>query len=100
MAEKTIKTKQTEPEKPKFKLFQKARTVDKDKDRDKSAQPKPNRLAKWYRETIGELRKVSWPTTQDTWKLTKIVLIVMGVMGIVLWFFDFLFSTLISLLVA
>jgi preprotein translocase subunit SecE len=61
---------------------------------------KPNRVSRWFRETIGELRKVNWPTPQETWNLTKIVLLVMLVMAVLLGLLDFIFSTLITLLLA
>ena len=61
---------------------------------------KENRLQRWWRETLGELRKVSWPTRQDAWRLTKIVLLVMVAMAVVLGVLDWVFSTLISLLLA
>ncbi len=60
---------------------------------------KTNRITRWFRETIGELRKVHWPTTQETWNLTKIVLLVMLVMAAILGLLDFIFSTVITLLV-
>ncbi len=94
MTEKTAKvTKQ--PEKPK--QVQKANKPA-DKDREKPKQP--NALAKWWRETVGELRKVAWPSVQDTRRLTGIVLLVMFAMSAILGLLDFLFSKLISLLVA
>ena len=55
-------------------------------------------LARWWRETIGELRKVVWPTTKEAWQLTKVVLLVMVAMGIVLGGLDFLFTKLIGLI--
>ncbi|HEY9089494.1 MAG TPA: preprotein translocase subunit SecE [Anaerolineaceae bacterium] len=61
---------------------------------------KENRLQRWWRETLGELRKVSWPTRQDAWRLTKIVLLVMVAMAVVLGVLDWVFSTLITLLLA
>lgn len=61
---------------------------------------KPNAVARLWRETIGELRKVSWPTPQEAWRLTRIVIVVMVVMSMVLGLFDFLFSRLISILYA
>lgn len=61
---------------------------------------KENRLQRWWRETIGELRKVSWPTPQDAWRLTKIVLIVMLSMSVLLGLLDWVFSTLITLILA
>ncbi len=61
---------------------------------------KTNRLSHWFRETIGELRKVNWPTPQETWNLTKIVLLVMLIMAAILGFLDFVFSKIITTLVA
>jgi preprotein translocase subunit SecE len=60
----------------------------------------PNAARRWWRETIGELRKVAWPTTQEAWHLTRIVLIVMAAMSAFLGLLDFLFSKLVTLLVA
>ena len=66
---------------------------------DKNEKPrKENRIKRWWRETVGELRKVNWPTTRDAWRLTKIVLIVMVAMGTVLGGLDFIFTKLIGLL--
>lgn len=61
---------------------------------------KENRVQRWWRETIGELRKVSWPTRQDAWRLTKIVLITMVAMAVVLGVLDWAFSMLITLILA
>jgi preprotein translocase subunit SecE len=61
---------------------------------------KPNRLQRWWRETIGELRKVSWPTPREAMRMTYIVLAVTIVTGLILGFFDLIFSRLISYLVS
>ena len=61
---------------------------------------KPNRIARWWRETIGEMRKVSWPTPKDAIRLTRIVVTVMLGMSLVLGLLDFVFSKLITLLFA
>ena len=45
---------------------------------------KPNAIQSFFRETMGELRKVSWPTWPEAWQLTKLVLAVMVVIGIIL----------------
>lgn len=45
---------------------------------------KPNAIQAFFRETAGELRKVSWPTWPEAWQLTKLVLAVMVVIGILL----------------
>ncbi len=58
------------------------------------------RIKKWWRETLGELRKVTWPTPQEAWRLTKIVLAVMAAMAAVLGLLDLLFSFLIGLILA
>jgi preprotein translocase subunit SecE len=55
-------------------------------------------LARWWRETIGELHKVAWPTPREAWQLTKVVLLVMLAMGIVLGGLDFVFTRLIGLI--
>ncbi len=43
-----------------------------------------NAVARFYRETVGELRKVSWPTPAEARHLTGIVLIVLIFMAIIL----------------
>lgn len=56
------------------------------------ARRKEGGIRRWWRETIGELRKVSWPTRQEAIALTKIVIIVIVIVGIFLGTLDFLFS--------
>lgn len=51
-------------------------------DRDRSK--KSNAIQSFFRETTGELRKVSWPTWPEARQLTLLVLLVMVVMGIIL----------------
>ena len=65
----------------------------------KVVQKRENVIARFFRETIGELRKVSWPTWQEAKNLTLIVLIVILSMSVLLGSFDLLFSYLFSLLV-
>ena len=47
-----------------------------------------NGIVRFYRETIGELRKVSWPTREEALNLTMIVLIVLIVMALILGMVD------------
>ncbi len=42
---------------------------------------KPNAIQRYFAETSGELRKVSWPTWPEARQLTIIVIIVMVVVG-------------------
>jgi preprotein translocase subunit SecE len=97
VTDKIVKAKQTEKTKQPQNAA-KPITKPGEKDREKSKQP--NRIARWWRETIGELRKVSWPTIQETRRLTGIVLLVMFLMSAVLGLLDWVFSQLIGLLVA
>lgn len=61
---------------------------------------KPNPFQKWYKETIGELRKVTWPTPQEAWRLTVIVIATMVATSFALGLLDWIFSRLVALLVA
>ena len=58
------------------------------------------KIQRFWRETTGELRKVTWPTPPEAWKMTKIVLLVMIVMAAILGVLDLAFSRLINFLVA
>ena len=60
---------------------------------------KRNAIQRWWRETVGELRKVVWPTPPEAWRLTKIVIIVIVVVGAFLGLLDFVFSKIIELIV-
>ena len=51
-------------------------------EKDKSR--KPNAIQSFFRETTGELKKVSWPTWPEARQLTLLVLAVMVAMGILL----------------
>ncbi|MFL7813258.1 MAG: preprotein translocase subunit SecE [Anaerolineales bacterium] len=55
-------------------------------------------ITKFYRETIAELRKVSWPTREEAISLTRVVLIVIFAMGAFLGLLDYLFSQLFGLI--
>ena len=60
---------------------------------------KEGRIKRWWRETVGELRKVHWPTPREAWRLTKIVLVVMVAMGVLLGGLDYLFTLLVGWIV-
>jgi preprotein translocase subunit SecE len=65
-----------------------------------SAKRQPNRVQRYLRETIGELRKVNWPTRQEATNLTIIVLIVTFSMSAVLGLLDFIYTRLIALILS
>ncbi len=59
----------------------------------------PNAIGRYFRETRGELRKVTWPTREESWRLTAIVLGVSVTFSVFLWIFDTLFSNSIKFLI-
>ncbi|MBK8987711.1 MAG: preprotein translocase subunit SecE [Chloroflexi bacterium] len=58
-----------------------------------------NPIARYFRETRGELRKVTWPTREESWRLTAIVLAVSTLMAVFLWVWDLVFSQSIHMLI-
>jgi preprotein translocase subunit SecE len=58
------------------------------------------KIQRFWRETIGELRKVTWPTREEAWKMTRLVLVVMVIMALVLGVLDLAFSQLVTFLVS
>ncbi|MFH2038335.1 MAG: preprotein translocase subunit SecE [Chloroflexota bacterium] len=65
----------------------------------KKAAKKSNAISRFVRETVGELRKVSWPSRQEAINLTIIVLIVMVVTSIFLYTVDIIGARLLTLAV-
>jgi len=65
---------------------------------EKAKSKKQNSIQAFFRETTGELRKVSWPTWPEVWQLTLIVLAVMTFMGILLGLTDLGAHQLLNLL--
>jgi preprotein translocase subunit SecE len=65
-------------------------------DKKKKNEKKANVITRWWRETVGELRKVTWPTPLEAWRLTKVVIVVMVAMSAILGVLDFAFTRLIS----
>jgi preprotein translocase subunit SecE len=64
----------------------------------KNTEPKENAIARLFRETRSELRKVVWPTREEAIRLTLVVLAVSITIGILLGLSDILFSALYTLL--
>jgi preprotein translocase subunit SecE len=63
----------------------------------KKARKKENTIQRYFRETTGELRKVSWPTWPEAKRLTGLVLLVMVVVGAFLAGVDFIASELMGI---
>ncbi len=64
----------------------------------RSRRKQQNAIQRYLRETVGELRKVSWPTREEAINLTRIVLLVIAFMAIVLGSLDVLFTRLFAIL--
>ncbi len=58
----------------------------------KSSRKQQNFFTRYFRETIGELRKVTWPTRQEARSLTIVVLIVIALMSAFLGILDFIYT--------
>jgi len=68
--------------------------VAKGKTAKKKAKPgkKDNAVVRYLRDTRSELRKVHWPSRQEAWNLTKVVLAVTISMALLLGLLDHLFA--------
>jgi preprotein translocase subunit SecE len=64
---------------------------------DKKESKQLNAVQRFFRETTGELRKVSWPTWPEARNMTIIVVVVMIIMGIYLALIDAGASSLLEL---
>jgi preprotein translocase subunit SecE len=57
---------------------------------------KENAVLRYFRETRAELRKVRWPTLEQGWSMTKLVLAVTVLMALFLGVMDFFFGWLLQ----
>ena len=62
----------------------------------KKEHKEPNFIQRYYRETIGELRKVNWPTRHEAVNMTILVVIVLVIMTIFLGSVDALAAMFVS----
>jgi preprotein translocase subunit SecE len=67
-------------------------------EKDKRSRKNENGVQRYFRETTGELRKVTWPTWPEARRLTGLVLLVMVIVGIYLSVIDRLASTALNLM--
>ena len=58
----------------------------------------PNKITLYFRETIGELKKVNWPTRREALNLTGIVLLVVLGMTAFLGLLDYVFTQVFALI--
>lgn len=67
-------------------------------EKEKKVKNSENAIQRYFRETMGELRKVNWPTWSEARHLTILVLLVMLIVGIFLASIDYLSVGLVNLI--
>jgi preprotein translocase subunit SecE len=67
-------------------------TINVAKTKKKAKPSKENAIVRYLRETRAELRKVHWPTREEAWSLTQVVLVVTVSMALLLGLLDYLFA--------
>ncbi|NJO83707.1 MAG: preprotein translocase subunit SecE [Blastochloris sp.] len=67
--------------------------------KEKEREQRENVLVRTFRETRQELRKVVWPSREETLRLTMLVIVVSSIIGSILFVGDSIFLTLYTLLV-
>lgn len=77
----------------------------KEKKTDKKSEKKAKpgifaRIGRWLREMKSELKKVQWPTAKQTANNTLIVIVCVIVVGVCIWLFDWLATSIIQALIS
>jgi preprotein translocase subunit SecE len=54
------------------------------------------RTSNFLKETLVELQKTKWPTPQEAWRLTLVVLLVILVLGIYMGTLDYLMTVFVA----
>ena len=49
---------------------------------------KPNKVARWFKDFRGEVKKIFWPDGKTVFKNSLIVIIVVAIAAAVIWLFD------------
>ncbi|OGH90726.1 MAG: preprotein translocase subunit SecE [Candidatus Magasanikbacteria bacterium RIFOXYC2_FULL_39_8] len=58
-----------------------------------------NKLIKYFREAIGELKKVTWPTKKQTWSYTFVVIGMSLGIALFFMFLDWIFNLGIDIII-
>lgn len=56
-------------------------------------------LSKYLQDTVSEMKQVSWPTQQQAFLYTVIVILISVVVALFLGAFDFLFSSAVNFII-
>jgi len=57
------------------------------------------KVARYLKETRTELKKVLWPSRQETIVLTTVVVVSVAIVALVVWVMDSAFSAMLGLLI-
>lgn len=68
------------------------------REEERKVEKRPNFIQRYFRETMGELHKVTWPTRQEATNLTIVVIIVIAAMSTFLAVLDIIFARLFALI--
>jgi preprotein translocase subunit SecE len=59
----------------------------------------PKKVAKFLRDVVHELKRVTWPKRKALLTYTVVVLVTIAIFGVLLGLYDFIFIQLVELLV-
>lgn len=65
----------------------------------KSSKKRENAVVRYFKQTVAELKKVTWPSREETFRLSGIVLVTVVVMSVLLGVVDWFFAWIVSLIV-
>jgi preprotein translocase subunit SecE len=65
---------------------------------DKEKESRENAIVRTFREIRSEMKKVVWPSREETIRLTVVVIVLSTVISVVLFSADFVFAYLLGLL--
>ena len=54
------------------------------------------RIRRFFQESWSELKKVTWPTREQTMRLTVLVFVISAAVGVYIAFWDVLFTTIVA----
>jgi len=78
----------------------KSKAKSKGRDDKKGTRKQKNAVQRYFSETIGELRKVTWPTRREATSLTIVVVIVTLTMSALLGFLDFIYTRVFAFILS
>jgi len=59
----------------------------------------PKKVAKFFKNVVHELKRVTWPSRKALFTYTLVVLVTIAIFGVLLGLYDFVFLQLVELLV-